>query len=140
MNSMIKIYFKYFPLKKFICITILMFLIIREEHKDKVTDIIERHEKVHSYQQMILFVISLIVLLILSIFTNFKWWYIGVSLLVPFILYVLAWIIEILLPPYNTAYKDICFEREAKALENDEDYKSKLYPLSFIKYIFFNRK
>lgn len=119
--------------------TILMFLIIRKEHKDEVTDIIERHEKVHNYQQMILFVISLISLLILSIVTNFKWWYIFVSLLIPFILYILCWIIEILLPPYDTAYKDICFEREAKALETNENYKSKLYPLSFTKYIFFNR-
>lgn len=137
---MIKIYCKYIPLKNYMCMTLLWFLIIREEYKNSITAKVERHEKIHSYQQIVLFIISLIILFILSIFTNFKWWYIGVSLLVPFILYILAWIIEILLPPYDTAYKDICFEREAKALENDENYKSKLYPLSFTKYIFFNRK
>lgn len=137
---MIKIYCKYIPFKNYICMTILWFLIIRKEYKNFISEKIERHEKIHCYQQVVLFIISLIILLILSIFTNFKWWYIGVSLLVPFILYILGWIIEILLPPYDTAYKDICFEREAKALENDENYKSKLYPLSFTKYIFFNRK
>lgn len=137
---MIKIYCKYIPFKNYMCMTLLWFLIIREEYKNSITATVERHEKIHSYQQIILFIISLIILLILSIFTNFKWWYICVSLLIPFILYILSWIIEILLPPYDTAYKDICFEREAKALENDENYKSKLHPLSFTKYIFFNRK
>ncbi len=42
---------------------------------------------------------------------------------VPLLLYVLVWIVEILLPPYDQAYYDTCFEREAKINRGNPDYK-----------------
>lgn len=130
-----KVYCKFLPFKGYLCMTLLWWLIIRTEHKDKITSTVERHESIHSYQQVVLFLFSLIVSIILSLTTNYSWWCLLLTPIIPLITYVISWIIEIILPPYNRAYKDICFEGEARALESDPDYKKKLFPFSFLKYI-----
>lgn len=130
-----KVYCKFLPFKGYLCMTILWWLIIRTEYKDKITSTVERHESTHSYQQVVLFLFSLIVSIILSLTTNYSWWCLLLTPIIPLITYVISWIIEIILPPYNRAYKDICFEGEARALESDPDYKKKLFPFSFLKYI-----
>lgn len=132
---MIKVYCKFLPSKRYLCMTILWWLIIRTEYKDKITETVERHEAVHSYQQIILFITSLLVSIILSLTTNYSWWALLVTPIFPLLAYVISWIIEIILPPYNRAYKDICFEGEARALESDKDFKKKMFPFSFVKYI-----
>ena len=129
-----KVYCKFLPFKGYLCMTLLWWLIIRTEYKDKITSTVERHESIHSYQQVVLFLFSLIVSIILSLTTNYSWWCLLLTPIIPLIAYVISWIIEIILPPYNRAYKDICFEGEARALENN-DYKKKLFPFSFLKYI-----
>lgn len=130
-----KVYCKFLPFKGYLCMTLLWWLIIRTEYKDKITSTVERHESIHSYQQVVLFLFSLIVSIILSLITNYSWWCLLLTPIIPLIAYVISWIIEIILPPYNRAYKDICFEGEARALESNEDYKKKLFPFSFLKYI-----
>lgn len=130
-----KVYCKFLPFKGYLCMTILWWLIIRTEYKDKITPTVERHESVHSYQQVVLFLFSLIVSIILSLTTNYSWWCLLLTPIIPLIAYVISWIIEIILPPYNRAYKDICFEGEARALESNAFYKKKLFPFSFLKYI-----
>nr|DAL00985.1 MAG TPA: hypothetical protein [Crassvirales sp.] len=130
-----KLYCKHIPFKGYLCMTILWWLVIRSEYKNKITETVERHETVHSYQQVVLFLFSLIVSIILSLTTNYSWWCLLLTPIIPLIAYIISWIIEIILPPYNRAYKDICFEGEARALESNEDYKKKLFPFSFLKYI-----
>ena len=115
--------------------TVLWWLIIRTEYKDKITETVERHETVHSYQQITLFATSFLVSIVLSLTTNYSWWFLLLTPIIPLIAYVISWIIEIILPPYNRAYKDICFEGEARALESEPNYKKKLFPFSFLKYI-----
>lgn len=115
--------------------TILWWLIVRSEYKNKITKKTERHESVHSYQQVVLFITAIIITIVLSLTTEFSWWCLLATPLFPFVMYIISWIIEIILPPYNRAYKDICFEGEARALENDVNYKKKLFPFSFLKYI-----
>lgn len=132
---MIKIYCKFIPLKGYLCMTVLWWLIIRTEYKDRITETVEQHETVHSYQQITLFATSFLVSIILSLTTNYSWWCLLLTPIIPLIAYVISWIIEIILPPYNRAYKDICFEGEARALESDPNYKEKLFPFSFLKYI-----
>ena len=132
---MIKVYCKFLPFKGYLCMTILWWLVIRTEYKDKITPTVERHESCHRYQQVVLFIFSFIVSIILSLTTNYSWWCLLLTPIIPLIAYVISWIIEIILPPYNRAYKDICFEGEARALESDPDYKKKLFPFSFLKYI-----
>ena len=130
-----KVYCKFLPFKGYLCMTLLWWLIIRTEYKDKITSTVERHESIHSYQQVILFLFSLIVSIILSLTTNYSWWCLLLTPIIPLIAYVISWIIEIILPPYNRAYKDICFEGEARSLESDKDFRKKLFPFSFLKYI-----
>lgn len=132
---MIKVYCKFLPFKGYLCMTLLWWLVIRTEYKDKITPTVERHESCHSYQQVVLLIFSLIVSIILSLTTNYSWWCLLLTPIIPLIAYVISWIIEIILPPYNRVYKDICFEGEARALESDPDYKKKLFPFSFLKYI-----
>lgn len=132
---MIKVYCKFLPFKGYLCMTLLWWLVIRTEYKDKITPTVERHESCHNYQQVVLFIFSLIASIILSLTTNYSWWCLLLTPIIPLIAYVISWIIEIILPPYNRAYKDICFEGEARALESDPDYKKKLFPFSFLKYI-----
>lgn len=130
-----KVYCKFLPFKGYLCMTLLWWLIIRTEYKDKITSTVEQHESIHSYQQVVLFLFSLIVSIILSLTTNYSWWCLLLTPIIPLIAYVISWIIEIILPPYNRAYKDICFEGEARSLESDKDFRKKLFPFSFLKYI-----
>lgn len=132
---MIKVYCKFLPFKGYLCMTILWWLIIRNEYKDKITETVERHETVHSYQQITLFIVGLLVSIILSLTTNYSWWGLLATPTIPLLAYVVSWIIEIILSPYNRAYKDICFEGEARSLESDKDFRKKLFPFSFLKYI-----
>ena len=121
---MIKVYCKFLPFKGYLCMTILWWLVIRTEYKDKITETVERHETVHSYQQITLFIVGLLVSIILSL-----------TPAIPLLAYIVSWIVEIILPPYDRAYKDICFEGEARSLESDKDFRKKLFPFSFLKYI-----
>lgn len=130
-----KVYCKFLPFKGYLCMTVLWWLIIRTEYKDKITETVERHESIHSYQQVVLFLFSLIVSIILSLTTNYSWWCLLLTPIIPLIAYVISWIIEIILPPYNRAYKNICFEGEARSLESNKDFRKKLFPFSFLKYI-----
>lgn len=132
---MIKVYCKFLPFKGYLCMTVLWWLIIRTEYKDKITETVERHEAVHSYQQITLFITSLLVSIVLSITINYSWWGLLAIPAIPLLAYVVSWIIEIILPSYDRAYKDICFEGEARSLESDKDFRKKLFPFSFLKYI-----
>lgn len=132
---MIKVYCKFLPFKGYLCMTLLWWLIIRTEYKDRITETVERHETVHIYQQITLFIVGLLVSIILSLTTNYSWWGLLATPTIPLLAYVVSWIIELILPPYDRAYKNICFEGEARALESDPDYKKKLFPFSFLKYI-----
>ncbi len=132
---MIKVYCKFLPFKGYLCMTLLWWLIIRTEYKDRITETVERHETVHIYQQITLFIVGLLISIILSLTTNYSWWGLLATPTIPLLAYVVSWIIELILPPYDRAYKNICFEGEARALESDPDYKKKLFPFSFLKYI-----
>lgn len=130
-----KIYNDYIPFKGFIAMLWLWWLFVRNDLKHKLTEKVERHESVHSYQQVCIFIADIILVSVLAIFTNVSWYWLVLSAFSPLILYVICWIIEILLPPYNRAYKDICFESEAKYLEDDPNWKKKVFPFSFILYV-----
>lgn len=128
-------YCKHIPFKGYAAITFLWWCIVRKDCKNYVNDRLIRHESTHSYQQITLFVTALIVTNVLHAFIGIPWYVYTIGMLSPFIIYVLCWIIELIIPPYDRAYLDICFEGEARELENDINYANKLYPFSFIKYI-----
>lgn len=134
------IYNSVIPFKGFIAMMTIFILWIRKEYKGSRQLGYEffNHEKIHSYQQIEIWVSSIIIMVSVCLFTNLSWWWLLFTPVIPFIIYGLCWIIEIILPPYNMAYKNICFETEAVYNEWDSDYlgkKRKLFTFAFLKYI-----
>jgi hypothetical protein len=119
---------KYLPLGDFKVMNILGFLFVREEVE--VSPTILRHEAIHTRQQRELLVLSLIIALPFA-----SWWSIPIALAMPFILYILAWLVELVLPPYNSAYKDIPFEREAYANQHNPNYLATRPWFAVVRYI-----
>lgn len=126
------------PFKGYMAMMTLFILWIRKEYANKIDEYVLNHENIHMYQQLEILVVCLVPSIILYILNITSWWWILLSIFSPLIIYVLCWIIEILLPPYNSAYKNICFESEAIYNERDLDYltnKRKLFDFSWVKYI-----
>lgn len=110
---------KIVPFGDFDVMNILGLLFVREEVV--LDDEILNHEAIHTEQQYEILMLSLAVGLMLSnIYAT--WWRLLLALVMPFALYILAWFIELLLPPYGTAYKDSPFEREAYANQRNTKY------------------
>lgn len=136
----IVIYNKLIPFDGFLAMVTLFILWIRREHKGDTRRLNERffgHETIHVYQQTEIWITSIVISILCCILFNLSWWWMFATPLIPLLLYVICWIIEIILPPYNLAYKNICFETEAKYNENNPEYlnKRKLFQFKFLKYI-----
>lgn len=133
----IKIVNKYIPFKGYMAMLTLFILWIREEYKNKTDLYTLNHETIHMYQQLEILIPSITISLILCS-TVLSWWWMTLSVLLPLLIYVIAWIVEIILPPYNSAYKNICFESEAIYNEGNLNYtkgERKLFGYNWIKYI-----
>lgn len=136
----IVIYNKFIPFDRFLAIVTLFILWIRREYKGDTRRLNERffrHETIHVYQQTEIWITSIVISVLCCILFNLSWWWLLATPLIPLLIYVICWIIEIALPPYNLAYKNICFETEAKYNENNPEYlnKRKLFQFKFLKYI-----
>lgn len=134
------IYNKWIPFGKFDAITILLWVFVKMHkapngswYKPELSERLKRHETWHAWQQVCLFVLGVVVSMILIALNVFSWWVWILPVLLPFALYVLCWVVELVLPPYNQAYKDICFESEAMYHEYDEN--PRFVPFSFFKFI-----
>lgn len=56
---------------------------------------------------------------------------------IPFyLLYFIDWIIRVVTPPWDTAYKDVTFEREAKRNDRDFNYLETRKRFAWVKYCF----
>ena len=119
---------KYLPLGDFKVMNILGFLFVREGVE--VSPTILLHEAIHTRQQREILVLSLIIALPFA-----SWWSIPIALVMPFILYVLAWLVALALPPYDSAYKDTPFEREAYANQHNPNYLATRPWFAVVRYI-----
>lgn len=134
------LYAKRFPPFKFTGITFLIFVITKMTYdkttgtytKPVLSDRYKRHETWHVWQQLCLFALGIFTAVFGRLFGASGWIYL-LPVLLPFAAYVACWIVELILPPYKTAYKDICFEGEA--LYNERNKNPKYYPFSFLYYI-----
>lgn len=124
---------KYLPVKGFMCMNILGFLFVREEVV--LDDEAINHEAIHTVQQYEILALSAIAALIASnIYAS--WWYLLIVVAMPIALYILAWLVALILPPYDSAYKDSPFECEAFNNEKDPMYLAKRTLFATWKYIF----
>lgn len=127
----------YIPIGRFDVMNILGFLFVRKG--TELTDTIIRHEATHTIQQYEIMCASALVALIVSnIYAS--WWYLLIAIVMPIAVYVLAWLIELVLPPYDTAYRDSPFEREAYMNQDDPMYLAKRPIGATLKYILKKRK
>lgn len=110
---------KYIPFGKFDAMNILGFLFVKED--TILNDSLIRHEAIHTVQQYEILALSALVALVASNLYA-SWWYLLIVIAMPIAIYLLAWIIELVLPPYDSAYKDSPFEREAYLNQHDPMY------------------
>lgn len=101
---------KFIPFGKFDAMNILGFLFVKED--TILNDSLIRHEAIHTVQQYEILALSALVALVVSNLYA-SWWYLLIVVVMPIAIYLLAWFIEAILPPYDSAYKDSPFEREA---------------------------
>ena len=128
---------KHIPFGKFGVMNILGLLFVKEDAV--LTDEIIRHEATHTVQQYELLTASaLLALFVSNIYAS--WWYLLITIAMPIAVYILAWLIELVLPPYDSAYKDSPFEREAYANQHDPMYLAKRPYFAVFKYILKTRK
>lgn len=153
-------YNKYIPFKGFGCMNILGLVFSRKPAKE-ITLVTKRHEQIHALQQYEIMMVSTIVSLI---FCNLyaSWWYLLGVIVIPFGLYLLGFILEIVVPPYHNAkecfegkcfcdkvkaipawiskvwmdaYRDNCFEREAYMNDHDCNYLATRCLFAWVGYI-----
>jgi hypothetical protein len=127
---------KYIPFGKFSAMNILGLLFVREDVK--VTSKLINHEAIHTEQQYeIMTASALVALVVANIYAS--WWYLFIVVAMPLALYVLAWLIALALPPYDSAYIDSPFEREAYLNQNKDNYLVTRPLFAWVKYIFKQR-
>lgn len=128
---------KYLPVGNFAMMNILGFLLVREEVEVTNEDI--NHEAIHTAQQYeVLTASALVALVVSNIYAS--WWYLLITIAMPIIVYVIAWLVELMLPPYDSAYKDSPFEREAYEKMNDSWYLANRPPFAWVRYIIKKRR
>lgn len=111
---------------------------IRKEYENKIDEYVLNHEAIHMYQQIEIMIPSIVIGLFLCLFNILNWWWMLLFTILPLIIYIICWIIELILPPYNSAYKNICFESEAIYNEYNLYYLNntrKLFGYNWVKYI-----
>ncbi len=134
------VYNSLIPFKGFIAMMFYWWIFVRVEAKKRFTVYVENHETIHFRQLVGITIIALVVLGILSACNVISWWWMLSSTLAYWPVYFIFWVIELILPPYNTAYKDSPFEREAKLNQSNLRYCNGFPPLwSWVKYILFER-
>lgn len=123
---------KYLPFGDFKVMNILGFLFVREEVE--VSPTILLHEAIHTRQQYEIMVASAI--LFLWVVNTYSWLcYLLIIFVMPMVLYALAWLIELVRPPYNSAYKDTPFEREAYANQHNPNYLDSRPWFAWVRYV-----
>lgn len=123
---------KYIPFGTFDAMNILGFLFVKED--TKLDDELINHEAIHTVQQYEILALSALVALVASNLYA-SWWYLLIVVVMPIAIYLLAWVIEAILPPYDSAYKDSPFEREAYLNQHDPMYLAKRPIGATLKYI-----
>lgn len=128
---------KYIPFGTFDAMNILGFLFVKED--TKLDDELINHEAIHTVQQYEILALSALVALVASNLYA-SWWYLLIVVVMPITIYLLAWFIEAILPPYDSAYKDSPFEREAYLNQHDAMYLAKRPIGATLKYVLKKRK
>lgn len=136
-------------------------LVFSRKPANEVTLVSKRHEQTHTMQQYELLMVAAIVSLVLcNIYAS--WWYLLGCVVIPFALYILGFVLEMVVPPYHNAkacfagkcfcdkvkaipawiskvwmdaYRDNCFEREAYMNDHNRNYLATRHLFGWVGYI-----
>lgn len=125
----------YLPVKDFRCLTALCLMLVRNDLAVPVDEQEMQHERIHAVQQFELLALALLLTLAAILLGGLSWAWLAAVPLVPFLLYGLCWLLELLLPPRGQAYRNICFETEAIYNEADPQYLRNRKPFAWMRYI-----
>ena len=119
------------PFRGFLSMCLWPYIFVRIDAASKYTVVANNHEHIHAEQQKEMFFLGLIL-------TFALYWWIGFwsLLFIPifFIWYLVEWLIRLFCK--GNAYRNIAFEREAYANENDLAYLGSRKRFAWIKYLF----
>lgn len=102
--------------------------------KEEMLQTTKNHECTHARQWCECMIASGVVIWILMLVFGISPWWLVLSFLMFYVLYGLEWAIKSLLN-WKNAYKDISFEREANAGQNDETYLENSGYFEWVKYL-----
>lgn len=114
---------------------VMLFGILFTRDMGKITSRRIRHEKIHIRQWIEITTVWTVALIALHFLFGISLWWLLTAVIAYYVVYVLCWIIELCLPPYNRAYGNVCMETEAYYNEAEEDYLQRRKPFAFLKYI-----
>ena len=124
---------KFIPFRGFSAV--MLFGVIFTRDREKITPEKVRHEEIHFRQMLEIDIMCACVIAFFAIFSMLTWWWMLASAVAYYTVYALCWIMELILPPYNHAYGNICLESEAIYNMGDEDYLKHRPRFAFLKYI-----
>lgn len=120
--------------KDYDTITLAAWVCTKCKNKEEMTQSTRNHECTHARQWAECMLASGVIIWALVLFANISAWWFTLVFGMFYILYVLEWLIK--LPFYGSkAYKNISFEREAYACENDNNYLENGDYFNWVKYI-----
>ena len=129
-----KIISKHFPFAGYKALTIWPFIFIREGMAWAYDEKTDRHEHIHGRQQLEMLIVGILIAIVLFA-VGCGWW----SLLaLPIFFYwyfaerLVRWVYY---GNSDTAYKNIAFEREAYAKEDDVVYLDSRKPFAWVRYL-----
>ncbi len=129
------VYSKHIPAKGYIAILILLWMVVREEYRNRLPWFAEIHEGIHLKQLIETFFIG-IGLMMLMIKNGFGWWSI-LPLFLFYILYVAEFFAKLMLTfSWKKAYMSISFEQEAYSYQYDKTYLENRRHYAWLKYVF----
>lgn len=134
---MIKVYNNIIPFQGFLALTVWPFIFIRKKVAWRYDEVTDRHEKIHGEQQKEMLVIGAAMALVLAV-CGCGWWSLF-ALPLFFWWYLVEWLIKwAYYKNAHTAYKNICFEREAYSNQSDIVYLYNRKPFAWFDYILKN--
>ena len=114
------VYNRFIPFGRFTALTVLVWLFVKEGVA--LTARLLNHEKIHMRQQLEIVAVCLLgTVAAHRLFGVSAWWMLA-AVPAPLLIYGLSVAIEVLLPPYNRAYGNSCFETEAIYNQHDPSY------------------
>lgn len=131
---MIKVYNNIIPAKGFMAMTIWPLLFIKKKEAWRFNANDERHENIHGEQQKEMLTVGGVIAAVLWA-AGCGWWSL-LALPVFFWWYMVEWLVKYCYYRNgHTAYKNVGFEREAYANQNDMTYLSHRRPFAWVGYI-----